>query len=840
MDWWLITFSLGALLSLFLPIVPSSIYVIILIILAISTYFCKKTRKSCVFILGIAWLVFHGANYQEDKKIISGLSAQAKYEKLLVVGLVDSIPIKKERKIRFNFLLKRVNNVVLSSPIKVRLSWEQPNDNAAHIVSQGQQWQLYIKLKPAHGLANVGGFSYQTWLRRHNIGATGYVLSKEGLRAKFQPRLISPKPTLRQQLFIQTQALLPESSLSPLILALTFGERGLLTKEHWRVLKHTSTQHLIAISGLHIGLVAAGAFYIFNLIFKCLPLNFLSKNKLINSLLPQFFHWRLLNLTQYNAGYFIIGLSLSVAYFYSYLAGFSVPTLRALMMLLVFWGAKLVSIHLTSTRLLFVTVSLIVVFFPFSLLSMSFWLSFYAVSVIFILSWRYQLLFHTNNKSESFNWCKVKRWCVTLLSLQIGLSIFMLPLTIVMNNSVTLMSIPANIIAVPWMSITAIPLSLLALISSFISDSLSVFFLECALWSLNLLWRYLTWLSQYDLADVNVSFEQWLIFTVCFVMFVLFYIVKHPYRRFILAFSGMLMFIMLSIFHLQRLLFPTNNGWTVSVMDVGQGLSIIIEVTGRGVANVGHEKDDKKVLVYDTGASFRSDFSMAESVIYPYLIHQGYQAIDKLVISHQDNDHAGGLSFLLENFTVNELIYNQPVLLTQPIKRSMCKAGNQQQWEHLSIEMLWPHELKAEENDDSCVLRISDGKTSVLLTGDISRKVEEKLIALEGYKEVSFFSKEAEHSAVLKSTIMIAPHHGSKTSSSVKFIQAVSPKYSVFSAGFHNRWKMPMDDVVKRYHEQDVSTWSTAKSGMISFEILDENIHINTYRKNRWPFWFAN
>jgi competence protein ComEC len=251
-----------------------------------------------------------------------------------------------------------------------------------------------------------------------------------------------------------------------------------------------------------------------------------------------------------------------------------------------------------------------------------------------------------------------------------------------------------------------------------------------------------------------------------------------------------------------------NTPWQLIVFDVGQGLSLLIQ-------------RDSKTILYDTGAAYPSGFNMANAVILPYLQHIGVAQLDKMIISHSDNDHAGGLAEIQESIVVNELIYNGK----QIPKNAVCLQGKSFIWQSLHFKMLWPKDIVSKENDDSCVLLISDGKRSVLLTGDISKKVEAAL--LQQYPK-------------LNADILIVPHHGSKTSSSDLFITTLKPSVAVVSAGYLNRWHMPVTEVVQRYQQHHIKLLTTAKSGQIIFTMSEQYITQRSYYRDLWPFWFAH
>jgi len=799
MDWWLFTFFLGSILSLFLPIVPDIFYLVIFILIALIFVLMKNTRSSSGFMVGVSWLIYSALSYnnvwQDNQLALNNITNSP----LLLQGEVTNIPKLEQDKIivsnvnkalnktinkaniviskyRFNFKVTHIDNKLIEHPFLLRLSWNK----SPFEVLQGQQWQLKVKIKPAHGFANVGGFSYQTWLRQKNIVATGYVLNGK------ENNQLSDDLSIRQHLLIQTKALLPQEPLSALLLALSFGERSQITIEQWQVLQATGTQHLIAISGLHLGLVASGSFLLFLFLLKHFPAEFF-----INRFKC---YW----LLTFNLRVWAIGLSCFITFYYAYLAGFSLPTIRALVMLLLYWCTRLWGIKFSLRRWLLIAIFILILLNPSSLFSVSFWLSLYAVSIIFLVMWRFS--------KQLLSTSHIIAWLKSLLLIQISISLLMLPLVAMINGQVSFISLFANLIAVPLMSLTSIPLCLLAVLLLPLSESASTLLLELALQSIKLIWQWFEILATQSWAIIDVSNEQVFWITSIFLVVALSVFLSLKRGFIVISTGAILLTISVLAFYEEK-----PQGWQVTVLDVGQGLSIIIE-------------KNQHAIVYDTGASYPSGFNLVDAVVMPYLKHQGIKKVDKVIISHSDNDHAGGLKKLQQLIHIDEVIANDKSLKGD---RS-CQQGNEFLWQKLTFTMLSPNSLRGEDNDDSCVIRISDGKYSVLLTGDISAKVERVLLSNE------------EISSQLNVDILVAPHHGSKTSSSDVFIKQVSPSVVIFSAGFLNRWHMPMEKIVQRYQKSKVNVFNTANNGMIQLDISTNGIHVKPYRQSIFPYWFAN
>jgi competence protein ComEC len=461
------------------------------------------------------------------------------------------------------------------------------------------------------------------------------------------------------------------------------------------------------------------------------------------------------------------------------------------------------------------TVITSIIITPFSVFSASFWLSFYAVSIIFLTLWRLE-----NTLTQGSKLAKIIK---SLVIIQISLTLLLMPVTAIFYQQISLAALFANIVAVPLMSLFSIPLCLFSVIALPFSDDIAKFFMSLTLLSLEVLWTWLTVLSEQHWAIVSLSAKQVYLFAVfSFIGFFGWFLSPSPSflidhcKEFIIGTlfktsAGRrllsLFFCVCTFAFFSPSSSPDFTDWQVNVLDVGQGLSVVIE-------------RNEKAILYDTGAAYPSGFNLVDSVVLPYFQHRNISQVDKVMISHSDNDHAGGLEILEAAVSIDEIFYNTDVANSY----SFCLRGQSFQWQGLMFKQLWPKKAKGKENDDSCVVHISDGQFSVLLTGDISKKVEYQLSS----------------QGLLSADVIVAPHHGSKTSSSDLFISKVAPSYAIFSAGYLNRWSMPNKDVVQRYHKNHIKTYSTATSGMVSVNVNAHDIHIQEYRQALWPYWFSN
>lgn len=758
MDRFIFFFITSALSSLLWPtLLP--LWVIPLLIMIML--YCLKSRRVSIAgtLFGILWMssVGHWLNQtQPENSLFSG--------RIIVEGEVVSLTAEHDSG-RFDFLISSYQGAnthdKTSAEHKVRLSWHEPQFSLA----QGQQLQLLVKLKPRWGLANEAGFDYQRWLFSEGYSATGYVITDE------RNHILMSELSTRQRLAERLMQI--DSEQVRWLLALAIGYRGALTAQDWQLLQQTGTAHLVAISGMHLGMVALWSYclfvFLFTLIRGVFNLNFIV-----------------------NIRFWAISATLFPCFLYCVLAGFSVPTLRAFLMLCLAWLLLAFEVNWHFRRFVLVSLSLFIVCFPLSIFSLSFWLSFSAILIIWFLLWRFPVNGLSRNFTSRMGY---------FLRMQIGLSLLMIPLVLLFFGGASLISPMANLLAVPFVTFLLLPMSLLMSLSEIFnlghSEWLAAWLLDLFSWFESLLiWTAGLPSAWVDIGSVNVV-------AVLFAAAGLF-LVMMPRLPFPRIFYLVLLLPMASFFKDNQ-----QKHWQLDVLDVGQGLSILIR-------NHGH------AILYDTGAAYPSGFNMVEAAVLPVLKKSNIHYLDKVIISHEDNDHAGGFDVLSENITIAQV-------LRSPYG---CNADLGWQWRGLKFEVLWPDlrfsELMNSDNNLSCVVRISDGQHRVLLAGDIEYSVEKALVNLHRQNQID-----------LSADFLIAPHHGSKTSSTSAFISAVSPQYSFVSAGYLNRWKMPAEDVVKRYQKLNIALINTAETGQISVSFFENSEpEISTWRLNRHKRWY--
>ena len=754
-----IAFIIGATAVQFCPTLAA--IQLVLFVVGIIAFLLMIKNHWFIIIVGFC-LGFHWLAWQVSQQLWHQFPAELEKQPVVVQGQVLGLPEYKKGNIAFHFYVKQLlyEGKVQLENIKIRLSCYRCQLD----IKPNQQWQFVVKLKKPHGFASWGTFDYEKYLFRHNIIARGYVRDSQSNRQlKTGNRYSLQKIHLfRNDLSNYINDLLIEMPKSAAtVKALLLGDKTSLSRQQYQVLQRTGLNHLFAISGLHIGLIF-------------LLVRFLSKYLL--SCVPSLFVYQPRQHIQ-NA------CALLCAFFYSALAGFAIPTQRALLMLTLYTVLNYVSRYTSLLQVLLVSALLIILFDANAVMDMGFWLSFTAVLIIF---------FSLQNTKK-----------ISLFALQPRLCLGMAPLLLLFFGSVSLIAPIMNLIIIPIFTVFLIPILLFCFVCLLtgltkISDSV---FLQVA----NLLeygWQGLLIISQLPFVELTLpAFSPAELIVLALIIIVLIQPIKLPARYYLLL---LLPFLFVS---------PTKENhkkyFSVTMLDVGQGLSIVIQTQNH-------------VLVYDTGAKFSADFNAADAVLIPYLRQQRIESIDTVVISHADNDHIGGYAALREKYKLNEVFSSR---VDRVPSAQECITGQLWQFDQVIFEMLGPEQQTPQgSNNRSCVLKIYSEYGSALITGDIEHKTEK-------------FMLRSSVRGKLSSQLMLIPHQGSKTSSTTEFLEAVNPELAIVSAGYLNQYGHPNKQIMQRYKERQIPVLNNVDSGSIRIEFTKQGMKINEYRKQNKRFW---
>ncbi|OGT98043.1 MAG: DNA internalization-related competence protein ComEC/Rec2, partial [Gammaproteobacteria bacterium RIFOXYB2_FULL_38_6] len=683
----------------------------------------------------------------------------------------------------------------------ILLTWYGKTLPSLHV---NDHWQLQVKLKPPHGLHNPGGFNYQQWLMVENISATGYV-QENNKNIKLNSFSFFSINAFREAIVNEITHSVSDINLSGILQALSVGYRGNLPDNVWQSFQRTGTNHLVAISGLHIGLITAMIYFLVSWLWR-------QSSKL---------------LLYYPAQKAASIAAILIAVCYGALAGFSIPTQRAVMMIVVVMGESLINRWTPIYFRLLLALAAVLTLQPLSVFSDSFWLSFAAVfwiaygmtytrqKKIHLSQINFQRLVHIDpsilasrrggkekatgvykqymtvenddaNKAERQK-TKGLNWFQKWLHLQTIIFFGLLPFTFLFFNQVSLVLFPANLVAIPWIGFIILPLCLFACFVFLFSKTLACYIFKLAAFLLKPFWIFLNWTASFPQVVWHHSIvSAWEFLSLMLGALLLLTKRLHYYRL-----LGLLFFLPLFLYHPYQL----NNGeFRFTLLDVGQGLASVIQT-------------QHHVLIYDTGPHYYSGFDAGASVVIPYLQRIGADSVDVMIVSHSDNDHSGGAVSILKNEKVKKFLTSIPKKF-KPYPAQFCYAGQHWTFDGVQFEMLWPPKnLPYLDNNSSCVLKVFNTHHSLLLTGDIEKWAEEKIV-----QNAKNFSEN------IKTEILVAPHHGSKTSSSLVFLKAVQPKEILFSSGFENRFHFPSQAVIKRCQMLKITMLNTAVSGAVQIK----------------------
>ncbi len=689
--------------------------------------------------------------------------------------------INKKNKGYFQGKLMAIDGDPLYYSPRVELRWYRANV----ILQDGQLIKIKGRVKPIYGRGNPGGFDRQKWLYSEHIAYQ--------VRIKQLVEVIDDDISFRAKLYLKVKHTIRNFDNQGILLALTFADKSLISFEKKQTIQQLGISHLFAISGLHIGLFFGFIYFLVNLVVvRSLPGRYLG-----------WFSWRLVN-----------AIALVGALFYAYLAGFSLPTQRAFLMLFV--AVMLLSMRRKSAviDLLGLILFIVLLWDPLAVMGLSLWLSFFAVSIIIFILWAFS--FRPSPTQTANTWSTVLDYVKALVFIQLGLSFLMLPIQILSFSGINVLAPLINLVAIPLFSLLVIPCVLLGASFSIILSGSALSGIATFLFTIAdyLVSGFFSMAREFQWFYENVSQRQseLIIFVVCVLICLMIAnaFFAHKRKFSLIYFSVVLVFF--GLFYADKAKISSDK-WQIEGIDVGQGLSVLIRSQG-------------KTLLYDTGPRYPSGFTTAKVEIVPYLEKLGIKQLDYLVISHSDSDHAGGFAEINQRYHPKNIVLGEP-LKKMPLNRfdaSLCRAGDNWQLGGLNVRVLSPLKRGKNNNNNSCVLQIFDSHFSVLLTGDIDKKQEKKLVERYGDR--------------LKSDLLFAPHHGSKHSSSTIFIKKVAPKYVVFSAGFMNHWGFPAQETQDRYRNQSVTMINSGISGFIRVIITKHDIKIQTYREYLAPYWY--
>jgi competence protein ComEC len=780
--------------------------------------------------LGFGLTGFRAVQFQA-----TALNPALEGQDIAVTGMVLAMPQRSDEAVRFRLRVEsaRLKGQPITLPQQLLLGWyagfgardasaaltggDDPSEHALALQRQpqnlraGERWQMTVRLKAPHGNSNPHGFDYELWLWEQGIQATGYV--RAGPRDALPTRLSSgwqhPVERARQAAREAIFARVDNRQLAGVIAALVVGDQNAIERADWDVFRATGVAHLMSISGLHITMFAWLAALLFSRLWRA----------------SARFTPRLCLAWPASSAGAVAGLLLAAAY--ALFSGWGVPAQRTIWMLATVVLLRLSGRQWPWPQVWLLAMAVVVLVDPWALLQAGFWLSFVAVGVLFAAGQpateaggSAPLAINSGAAGAGSDWAGgqfgLKFSVLTRLLPQAarkGLSalaavtreqwtvtLALTPLSLLLFNQVSVVGLLANAVAIPWVTLVVTPLAMLGLAWSPLWDG--------AAWAIGGLAAMLQWLAGWPFASVSVAAAP-LWAAIAGVLGGGLIALRLPWQWRLL---GAPLLLPVLLWHPA----PVAEGeFELLAADIGQGNAVIVRTASHA-------------LLYDTGPRFSRESDAGHRVLVPLLRALG-ERLDTLVLSHRDTDHTGGAPALLAMQPQAALLASieDGHELQALRKATRCEAGQRWVWDAVSFEVLHPaaadYGTETRSNAMSCVLRIATARHTALLVGDIEAPQELRLVS-------------GESATRLKADFLLVPHHGSKTSSTAQFLDAVQPRVALAQAGYRNRFGHPVASVAARYAERGIPLLRSSQCGAALWRSLAPD-RIDCQRQLGQRYW---
>jgi competence protein ComEC len=723
-----------------------------------------------------------------------------------VTGIVAGLPSQIERGVRFAFEVEQVEPPAVHVPRWITLTWYQSPDG----VRPAQRWHMTVRLRRPHGTFNPAGFDTELWMLEAGVRATGYVRDGAGQSPpvclqdpvwRFNPMVDRMRDALRQRL----QQMLQDRRYGGVIIALVMGDQGLIAQSDWTLFNRTGISHLVSISGLHITMIAALVALAAGAAWR------ISR--------------RLLAVSTVQTVRAIAGACGGLAY--CLLAGWGVPAQRTFVMLGTVAAALVLRLRLSAGTVLAAAAAVVCLWDPWAVTAAGFWLSFGAVASIFLIC-HGRLAAPAAAALEpagarAHGWReRLRAWRLGLarvahesVRVQAAVTVGLVPLTLVLFQQVSLISPVANAVAIPTVSYLVTPLALLGALACCLGDAmlpLGQWLLQASHALFAWLAALLNWLVQLPYAWLGFAAPPaWTVAVAAIGILWLLAPAGWPLR-----WVGAAWLVPVFVMPPER---PGPGALWLTALDVGQGMALVLETADRTV-------------VFDTGPRVSDEVDAGARVIVPYLRSRGIDRVHLLVVSHRDSDHSGGAPSLIAAIRVEHVLTS--VERDDPMWQSVtdvqrCEAGQRSRVGALRLAVLSPpasqyEQPRATTNSKSCVVLAELGAIRVLLTGDVPAREEAGMVAAFG--------------SGVAAQLVVAPHHGSKTSSSEVFVSAVHPRWVSVQAGYRSRFGHPHPDVVARYARHGAQVVRSDWSGAARWRFGgDGSVALEQWRLDHRRYW---
>ncbi len=763
-----------------------------------------------------AVLAFAQAGARASHYAQSTLNSALEGRTLQVVGIVANLPQRNEDSARFRFEVESARDsdgARVQLPPQLLLGWYGNRLNGSDDKVQappadlrpGDRWQLAVRLKAPHGHINPHGFDYELWLWEQGLQATGYV--RNG--AKDAPPLwlgstwAHPVERLRQRVRSAIDVRVSDRAMAGIVAALLVGDQAAIERADWDVFRATGVAHLMAISGLHItGLAWLAA----------LCVGWLWRRSDVWSARQPWSLWL-------PAPIAASACAAMVALTYAVFTGWGVPAQRTVWMLGVVTLLRVYGLRWPLMQVWLTVCAVVLALDPWALLQAGFWLSFVAVGVLFASGSHapleaaahsdalnvFEVPAERRGQSDERGSRRVGRMAASAWASaqrmwreQWLMSVSLAPLTLLLFHQVSVVGLFANLLAVPWVTLVVTPLCMLGLVLPF-AWGLAADALQLLVWVLN--------------ACAGVSWAQWsapaapLWAGAAALVGMGTWAMRLP--MWLRCFGVALVLPVLS-WQTPR---PEHGTFELVAADMGQGHAVLVRTATHS-------------LLYDTGPRYSAETDAGQRVLVPLLRAWG-ERLDRIVISHQDSDHSGGAAAMMamqpQSNVLTSISVEHPLQQLGAMQR--CELGQSWVWDGVRFEVLHPsaadYERKLKPNALSCVLRVTAHDTSALLAGDIEAAQEQDLV---------------QSGQDLQADWLLVPHHGSATSSTQAFLEAVQPSVAIVQAGYRNRFGHPRPDVLRRYSDLGVLVVQTPRCGASIWRSEQPKL-VQCERNQRQRYW---
>ena len=726
-----------------------------------------------------------GSSYtwlRADLRMSHYLSTEWEGRDIELVGIIDELPHADAQGVRFAFAVEKVLTPLATVPPRIALGWykasiKELQGEPLPTLHAGERWQLTVRLKRPHGYANPNGFDVEAWMLENELRATGSVRGDEPNRrlTANAGRPIDYVNQLRDRIRERMRQTLVDKPYAGVLIALAIGDQRAISDTDWALFNATAVSHLLSISGAHVTLFATWVAWLVFALWRRSP--------------------RLMSHMPAQQAAAIAAAVIAVAY--AVLSGFAVPAQRTCYMLLT--GALALTLRRSLSPWLILAWALVVVLVidPWAVLAVGFWFSFSAVAM---------LMYVTVGRVGQ------RPWWHTLLVTQAAVTFGLVPLSVALFQQVSLVGPIANAVAIPLVTMLVVPLTLIWMLIP-IDAVLAIAHQFIAWLALGLQWL-MTWPAPLWTQHAP---PWWTVALALLGSLLLLAPRGWPHR-----WLGVLWCVPLFVITPER---PVVGEFKLTILDIGQGTAAVVQTANH-------------TLVYDTGPKWTDSTDAGSRLIAPYLRALGSSRIHGLVVSHLDIDHSGGARSLLNGVPVDWMltsVFAEAEIVKTAEKRGTqalaCVAGQTWTWDEVRFDVLHPDaanygEAKLKTNDRSCVVKVSTKKFSALLTADI-----------ETVSEAAIVARYTAQSEALRSDVLMMPHHGSLTSSTPEFIDAVAPKLAVINAGYRNRFGHPRDRVLARYAERNVPVLRTDWHGAITINSVEGLASVVKTREARQRYW---